>query len=73
MTTKHKGDSVRQKLTNLSGKMNVPYPNLETIFLIERLVARLVADKELSKRLGGSSFKTSFENVLKQIARLDKL
>ena len=51
MTTKHKGDSLRQKLTNLSGKLNVPYPNLETIFLIERLVARLVADKELSKRL----------------------
>lgn len=51
MTTKHKGDSVRQKLTNLSSKMNVPYPNLETIFLIERLVARLMADKELGKRL----------------------
>lgn len=30
MTTKHKGDSVRQKLTNLSGKMNAPYSNLAT-------------------------------------------
>ncbi len=51
MTTKRKGDSVRQKLTNLSAKLQVPYPNIETIFAIERLVARLVADKELSKRL----------------------
>ncbi len=51
MTTKNKGDSVRQKLANLSAKLSIPYPSLETVFVIERLVARLVANKELSKRL----------------------
>lgn len=51
MTTKSKGDSVRQKLANLSAKLSRPFPSLETVFVIERLVARLVANKELSKRL----------------------
>ena len=51
MTTKSKGDSVRQKLANLSAKLSIPFPSLETVFVIERLVARLVANKELSKRL----------------------
>lgn len=47
MVTKSKSDSVRKKLSNLAHKLNVPYRNLETAFLIERLVARLVADKKL--------------------------
>jgi hypothetical protein len=51
MTTKAKGNSVRQKLTDLSKKLGVQYENLETAFMIERLVARLVADKNLSKHL----------------------
>ncbi len=41
MTTKSKGSSVRQKLTDLSQKIRVPYQNLEMAFMIERLVARL--------------------------------
>lgn len=51
MTTKAKGDSIRKKLSNLAHKLDVPYRNLETVFLIERLVARLVADKKLSQHL----------------------
>jgi Nucleotidyl transferase AbiEii toxin, Type IV TA system len=51
MTTKVKGSSVRQKITDLSKKLSVPYQNLETTFMIERLVARLVSDKNLSKHL----------------------
>jgi len=51
MTTKSKGESVRQKLNTLSAKLRVKYANLETVFLIERLVARLIADKVLSQRL----------------------
>ncbi len=51
MTTKSKSDSVRKKLSNLAHKLYVPYRNLETVFLIERLVARLVADKKLSQHL----------------------
>ncbi len=51
MTMKSNGDSIRKKLSNLSQKLNVPYRNLETIFLIERLVARLVADNRLSQHL----------------------
>jgi predicted nucleotidyltransferase component of viral defense system len=51
MTTKSKSDSVRKKLSNLAHKLDVPYQNLETAFLIERLVVRLVADKKLSKHL----------------------
>lgn len=51
MTTKAKSDSVRKKLSNLSQKLGIPYRNVETAFLIERLVARLVADKRLSQHL----------------------
>lgn len=51
MTTKAKSDSIRKKLSNLAHKLDVPYRNLETVFLIERLVARLVADKKLSQQL----------------------
>lgn len=51
MTTKSKGESVRVKLIALANKLGVPHRNLETVFLIERLVARLVSDKKLSKHL----------------------
>jgi predicted nucleotidyltransferase component of viral defense system len=51
MTTKAKSDSVRKKLSNLAQKLKVPYRNVETVFLIERLVVRLVADKKLSQHL----------------------
>ncbi len=51
MTTKAKSDSVRKKLSNLAQKLKVPYRNVETVFIIERLVARLVADKKLSQHL----------------------
>jgi len=51
MTTKSKGDSIRQKLIHLSNKLHARYQNIETVYLIERLVARLVADKTLSKSL----------------------
>lgn len=51
MTTKAKGSSVRQKLINLSTELGVPYQNLETAFILERLVARLIADEELHQHL----------------------
>lgn len=51
MTTKAKAESIRQKITHLSAKMGVPYSNLETIFLIERLVARLISNKSLGQHL----------------------
>lgn len=51
MTTKIKGESVRTKLRSLSSRLKVKYSHLETVFLIERLVARLIADKKLSQNL----------------------
>lgn len=51
MTTKIKGESVRAKLKSLASKMKIKYSHLETVFLIERLVARLIADKKLSQSL----------------------
>lgn len=51
MTTKAKGTSVRQRLINLSVEIGVPFQNLETAFILERLVARLTADAELQKHL----------------------
>ncbi len=51
MTTKAKGNLVRQKITDLSKKLNVPFQNVQTAFMIERLVAQLVADKTLSQNL----------------------
>ncbi|MEQ1665955.1 MAG: nucleotidyl transferase AbiEii/AbiGii toxin family protein, partial [Bdellovibrionales bacterium] len=51
MTTKTKGESIRTRLIKLSAKCGVRYENLVTIFLIERLVARLVADKSLAQHL----------------------
>lgn len=51
MTTKAKGTSIRQKLINLSVENGVPFQNLETAFILERLVARLIADAELQQHL----------------------
>lgn len=51
MTTKAKGTSVRQKVTDLSTSLNVPFQNVLTAFMIERLVVRLMADKNLAKHL----------------------
>lgn len=51
MTTKSKGESVRQKLTTISKKLGVKYKEIETVFMIERLVARLIADKKLASHL----------------------
>lgn len=51
MTLKAKSDSVRKRLSSLSQKLKVPYRYVETVFLIERLVARLVSDKKLSHHL----------------------
>jgi hypothetical protein len=51
MTTKAKGTSVTQKLLALKEKAGVPFANISTAFLIERLVARLIADKDLRKSL----------------------
>ncbi|MFN7904176.1 MAG: nucleotidyl transferase AbiEii/AbiGii toxin family protein [Pseudobdellovibrionaceae bacterium] len=51
MTTKAKGESVRQKLTTAAKKLDAKFRDVETIFLIERLVARLIADKKLADRL----------------------
>lgn len=51
MTTKAKGTSIRQKLINLSVEKGVPFQNLETAFILERLVARLTADADLQKHL----------------------
>jgi len=51
MTTKAKGDSIRQNLIRLSKNRGVQYRNIETLFIIERLVARLIADKKLADHL----------------------
>lgn len=51
MTTKAKGSSVRQKITDILNKLDAPFQNIQTAFMIERLVARLVADKNLAKHL----------------------
>lgn len=51
MTTKAKGSSVRQKLVNVSHDLGIPYQNLETAFMLERLVARFVADETLHRHL----------------------
>jgi predicted nucleotidyltransferase component of viral defense system len=51
MSTKAKGDSIRQRLANLSAQRKVQYSNLETAFLLERLVARIVATTSLQSAI----------------------
>jgi hypothetical protein len=51
MTTKAKGESIRQKLTTISKNLAAKYRDVETVFLIERLVVRLISDKKLADRL----------------------
>ena len=50
MTTKAKGTSVRQKIIDLGKKIGVAPRDIETVFMIERLVVRLIADKHLASR-----------------------
>jgi hypothetical protein len=69
MTTKAKGTSIRQKITDLATKLDVPFQNIQTAFMIERLVARLVADKNLAKHL---EFNEAFNAVVKALAKLEK-
>ncbi len=51
MTTKAKGTSIRQKIIDLGKKLGVEPRDLETVFMIERLVARLMSDKKLASHL----------------------
>lgn len=51
MTSKVKGQSIRQKLAVIARKQNIKYQYIETAFLIERLVARLMSDQELTRCL----------------------
>jgi predicted nucleotidyltransferase component of viral defense system len=51
MTTKALGTSITQKLLGIQKKVGIPYQILATAFLIERLVARLVAEERLQKSL----------------------
>lgn len=51
MTNKAKAESIRQKLLVVSKKMEARYQDIETIFLIERLVARLLSHNDLAKSL----------------------
>lgn len=51
MNKKSQSDSIRQKLLNYSIKKNISFSSAETTFLIERLVARLMQDKDLASRL----------------------
>jgi predicted nucleotidyltransferase component of viral defense system len=51
MTAKAQADSIRQRLLKKSAKAGVSFSNLETAFLIERLVARLTAEERLRKSL----------------------
>ncbi|MGE3263129.1 MAG: nucleotidyl transferase AbiEii/AbiGii toxin family protein [Bacteriovoracia bacterium] len=48
---KSKGDSIRQRLANLSAQRKVQFSNLETAFLLERLVARIVATPSLQSAI----------------------
>lgn len=51
MTSKAKGSSIRQKLVNISIGLGLPYQNVETSYILERLVARLTADEILREHL----------------------
>ncbi len=51
MSTKSRGDSIRQRIANLSTQRKVQYSNLETAFLLERLVARIVATTSLQSAI----------------------
>lgn len=51
MTKKARAESIRTKLKSISSKLKVKYSHLETVFLIERLVVRLISEKKLSQSL----------------------
>ena len=45
--TKNKAEIIRTKLLEISARENVSFQNIQTMFLLERMVARLTAVKEL--------------------------
>jgi hypothetical protein len=45
------GISIRKKLSNLSHKLNTPFENISTEFLLERLVMRLTSNSDLFNKL----------------------
>ena len=51
MNKSNQAKSIASKLSNLSQKTGVTYQNIATAFLIERLLARLLANKDLAKCL----------------------
>ncbi len=51
MSLKDRAKSITKRLANISRQRNVPFQNILTEFLIERLVARLVADKKNASKL----------------------
>lgn len=51
MNAKEKSKSIRQLLSNLANKLKIPYQNIETDFLLERLVIRLTSDADLFEKL----------------------
>lgn len=46
-TSKDLAISINKRLSNLSKQLDVPHKNIVTEFLIERLLARIISDKEL--------------------------
>ncbi len=44
---KNKSENIRKKLFDISVRENVAFQNIQTMFLIERMVARLTASREL--------------------------
>jgi hypothetical protein len=51
VTSKDLGNSIRHRLLDPSGKLGTSYQNLETVFLLERFVARLLTDEAISEHL----------------------
>ena len=47
MKLKERGISIRKKISNLAQEKNCNYQDIETSFLLERLLARLVLNREL--------------------------
>ena len=51
MNIKNQKDSISQKLKNIADKRGTLFPLIQTEFLIERLLARIVSDQGLSDSL----------------------
>jgi predicted nucleotidyltransferase component of viral defense system len=50
-TNKNLAISINKRLSNLSKQLDVPHKNILTEFLIERLLARIISDKELHDKI----------------------